>query len=277
MNSDEAGPRGRGASVSADSHAKHVHDAFTHQAAAFEDSHVNHVFTDDARWLFEDLECGPRDALLDVAAGTGHAARSLASRVRFAVAYDVTDAMLKAGKAAAERQGVENLVFMRGDALALPFLDESFDVVLSRFATHHIERPDLQLAEMERCLRPGGRLALADMVAEEDEQLAVAQNRIERMRDPSHAGMVPVSWIVGTFTGFGVRDVAVEARRVDRPVEPWLAQSAASPEAADAIRDELRAEIAGGPRTGFAPHEQDGELRFRQTWACVRGMKPARS
>ncbi|HEY1690499.1 MAG TPA: methyltransferase domain-containing protein [Solirubrobacteraceae bacterium] len=259
-----------------DTHAQRVHKAFSHQASAFENAHHNHVFTTDASWLFEDLRCGPQDTLLDVAAGTGHAARQLASRVRFAIALDVTDAMLKAGKAAAEQQDIENLVFMRGDALALPFLDESFDVVLSRFATHHIQRPDLQLAEMERCLRHGGQLALADMVADDDEQLAASQNRLERLRDPSHAGMLSVSWLAASMEGLGLEQIAVQSRIIDRPVEPWLQQSAASADVAEAIRAELREEIAGGPKTGFAPREADGELRFAQAWACVTAVKTAR-
>ena len=87
--------------------------------------------------------------MLDVAAGTGHVARSLAPRVRAVVALDATQAMLEQGK----RHGVPNVVFMRGDAAALPFVDQSFDVVVNRFALHHFEQPEVQLAEMRRCGR----------------------------------------------------------------------------------------------------------------------------
>jgi ubiquinone/menaquinone biosynthesis C-methylase UbiE len=183
----------------ADGHTERVREVFSRQAAAFEDPKHNHALTEDSAWLFEGLQCGPQDMLLDVAAGTGHAARALASRVRVAVAIDLTQEMLQAGMAAARRAGVANVIFQHGDALALPFLDESFGVVISRFATHHIERPNLQLAEMARCLRPGGRLALADVLADENPEIARRQNDIERMRDSSHIYTLAVGSSRGTF------------------------------------------------------------------------------
>ena len=118
--------------------------------------------------------------MLDVAAGTGHVARRLAPSVRAVVALDATRAMLEQGRA----QGVPNVIFVQGDAASMPFLDGSFDMVVSRFAVHHFEDPAVQVAEMRRCLRPGGRLAIADLVA--DPAAAAEQNRLEALRDPSH-------------------------------------------------------------------------------------------
>ncbi len=85
----------------ADGHAERVREVFSRQAAAFEDHRHNHALTEDSAWLFEGLQCGPQDMLLDVAAGTGHATRALASRVLVAIAIDVTAEMLAAGKASA--------------------------------------------------------------------------------------------------------------------------------------------------------------------------------
>jgi ubiquinone/menaquinone biosynthesis C-methylase UbiE len=257
------------------SHAQRVEQAFTRQAAAFEDRRHNHVFTQDAEWLFEQLRCDPEDLLLDVAAGTGHVARSLAPHVRSVVAVDVTVAMLAAGKAQADELGLRNVVFQRADALELPFLEGSFDVVLSRFATHHIEHPARQLAEMARCLRPGGRLALADMVSVEDPEVARAQNRLERLRDPSHTRMLPVSEIVELLAALGLGEISTEVREIDRPLEPWLEHAQTGEEVASKLRAELRRELEGGAASGFQPREQDGELRFRQAWACAIAVKPA--
>ena len=57
---------------------------------------------------------------------------------------------------------------MQADAAALPFMDGSFDVVVSRFAVHHFEDPAVQIGEMRRVLRPGGRLAVADLISDPD-------------------------------------------------------------------------------------------------------------
>jgi ubiquinone/menaquinone biosynthesis C-methylase UbiE len=256
-------------------HSQRLHEAFTKQAAAFEDHNVNHVFTHDARWLFALLECRADDLLLDVAAGTGHAARELAGRVRAAVAVDVTPAMLAAGSSAARQQGIENIVFQLGDAVKLPFLDGSFDVVVSRFALHHMEQPQRALAEMVRCLRPGGRIAIADMVASDDPTLASAQNCLEQARDASHTGMLSVVELVSAFERLGLSDIVSEAREIARPLEPWLDQAQTDPAVAKEIRRELQAEIDSGAETGMRPCMRDGQLWFCQSWAVVIGRYQA--
>jgi ubiquinone/menaquinone biosynthesis C-methylase UbiE len=252
-----------------------VRQAFSQQAGAFEDRRFNRVFTDDARWLFQRLQCHPQDVLLDVAAGTGHAARELAPRVRLALAVDLTPEMLTAGKLAAEQAGLRNVLFQLGDATALPFLADSFDVVVSRFAFHHLEEPAAVLSEMTRCLRPGGTLLLADMVADEDPVLAAGQDRLEQLRDPSHTRMLPPSELAALLGAGGLAQISTEVRELDRALAPWLEQAQTPRDAAVAIRVELEAELDGGAHTGLRPHELDGELRFHQRWASALAVKPA--
>jgi ubiquinone/menaquinone biosynthesis C-methylase UbiE len=60
-------------------HSQQIERAFTTQAEAFEDASRNRVVTSDARWVFERLALTGEDVVLDVAAGTGHAARQLAA------------------------------------------------------------------------------------------------------------------------------------------------------------------------------------------------------
>ena len=241
-------------------HSRAVERAFTQQAAAFEDPRLNRLFTTDSEWVFERLPLDSEDLLLEVAAGTGHVARRLAPRVRAVVALDATWAMLEQGRGAAPA----NVIFLQGDAGALPFPDASFDVVLARFAVHHFEQPKVQLAEMRRCLRPGGRLAVADIVADTAAQPG-EQDRLERLRDDSHARLLGVDELAGL-----VGD-DVEIRHVERPLEPWLEQTETSPDAAGEIRAALRSELGGGPATGFRPSERDGELWFTHSMASVIG------
>jgi ubiquinone/menaquinone biosynthesis C-methylase UbiE len=232
--------------------------AFADQAEAFEDPRFNRLFTTDSEWLFERLPLHTDDLVLEVAAGTGHVARALAPSVRAVVALDATRAMLEQGRPAAPG----NVVFVEGDAAALPFLDASFDVVVCRFAVHHFPEPERPVAEMRRCLRPGGRLAIADLVA--DPSAAAEQNRLERLRDPSHARMLTVDELAALAGGDDV-----EVRDVERPLEPWLAQTRTSAAVADEIRAALRTELGGGPATGFRPRERDEALWFVHTMASV--------
>jgi ubiquinone/menaquinone biosynthesis C-methylase UbiE len=257
-----------------DDHAAAVERAFSRQAPAFEDARLNRVFTADIGWLFAHVDLAPDLLALDVAAGTGHVSRWLAPAVRAVVALDATTAMLEAGRVAAERAGLRNVAFQRGDAAALPFVDGSFDVVVTRFSVHHFERPGGPLAEMARCMRAGGRMVVADLIGAEDAATAPRQNELERLRDPSHTRMLAQSELAALVDG--VADViAVETRELVRPLTPWLEQTDADRAVADRIAAALRAELAAGPSTGFAPREEAGELRFVHRLACVTAAKRA--
>jgi ubiquinone/menaquinone biosynthesis C-methylase UbiE len=260
-------------------HTGRIEQAFTAQAEAFEDPSRNRVFTSDSRWVFERLPLTGQDVVLDVAAGTGHAARQLAASARAVVALDATEAMLARGQAQAAAEGCANVVFMRGDAAALPFLDESFDVVVSRFAAHHFEEPERVVAEMARCTRPGGHVALVDLVADEDTQVASEQNRLERLRDPSHTRMLAAIEMQALLAEAGLEAIDVATRPLERPLDPWLEQAQTEEATRDGIRAALRADAdgRGGDRsTGFRPRVDDeGALWFVHTFGSAIASKPS--
>jgi SAM-dependent methyltransferase len=257
-------------------HDAAIEQAFTLQADAFEDARTNRPFTDEADWMLEALPLDAEAIVLDVAAGTGHVARRIARGVRAVIALDATAAMLARGHEAAVTEGVTNIVFMRGEATALPFLDGSFDLVVSRFAAHHLERPDRLAAEMARCGRPGATVALFDMVADPDPAIAAEQNRIERLRDPSHVEMLGLCDLRTLLAAAGLELRDLSTRPVRRPLTPWLEQTQISPAEADEIRSRFADELAGraGP-TGFSPAPGGDGLTFVQTFAALVASVPA--
>ncbi len=103
---------------------------------------------------------GAGDDVLDVAAGAGNAAIAAALIGAHVIAADLTPELLAAGERAAVRAGVR-VRWRQADAEALPYDDDTFDVVLScigvMFAPHHQVAAD----ELVRVCRPGGRLGLA--------------------------------------------------------------------------------------------------------------------
>ena len=257
-------------------HARRIEQAFTAQAEAFEDPSRNQVFTCDARWVFERLPVTAHDLVLDVAAGTGHAARQLAASARTVVALDATEAMLARGHAQAAAEGCDNVLFIRGDAGALPFLDGSFDVVVSRFAAHHFERPSALASEMVRCTRPGGHVALVDLAADDDPEVAAEQNRLERLRDPSHTRMLAATEIEALLDEAGLESIDVATRPLERPLAPWLDQTQTDEAVRDEIRTALRSDLDGGAVTGFRPRTaDDGALWFVQTFASAIARRPS--
>ena len=111
--------------------------------------------------LCEALDLRPGQQVLDVAAGNGNASLAAARRWCGVVSTDYVPELLERGceRAAAERLGIS---FREADAEALPFLSESFDVVVSTFGVMFTADHERAAAELMRVCRRGGRIGLAN-------------------------------------------------------------------------------------------------------------------
>jgi ubiquinone/menaquinone biosynthesis C-methylase UbiE len=154
--------------------------------------------------LIEVSGAGPDDTVLDVACGGGNVVCAFAPIVRHATGIDVTPAMLDQARALQQAKSLDNVSWQRGDVLPLPFPDAAFSIVTSRFAFHHFLDPRAVLAEMRRVCAPGGRVVAADADASADPAKAEAFNRMERLRDPSHARAMPRTELADLFTSVGL-------------------------------------------------------------------------
>jgi demethylmenaquinone methyltransferase/2-methoxy-6-polyprenyl-1,4-benzoquinol methylase len=107
----------------------------------------------------------PGQKLLDVAGGTGDISFKFLKRAGsgHSTVLDITENMLIEGRKRAEAaQMVDNLDWVVGDAMALPFADNSFDVYTISFGIRNVTRPQEALDEAFRVLRPGGRLMVLE-------------------------------------------------------------------------------------------------------------------
>jgi len=167
-------------------HNQTIRSEFSRQAASFGARGLTLSSQEYLMWMVDILPFERDFRVLDVAAGTGHLTRSIAPHVRQVIAVDVTPEMLEQAKAEADRSGLGNMVFEECDALALPYPDDSFDMVVSRLAIHHFETPELQIREMVRVCKPDHTVGLIDFLSPSDMSLIASYNRLERLRDPSH-------------------------------------------------------------------------------------------
>mgnify|MGYP001122036303 FL=1 len=103
--------------------------------------------------------------LLDVAGGTGDISFKFLGRAGsgHATVCDITEPMLVEGRKRAEAESMSaSLDWVVGDAMALPFEDNTFDVYTISFGIRNVTRPQEALNEAYRVLRPGGRLMVLE-------------------------------------------------------------------------------------------------------------------
>jgi SAM-dependent methyltransferase len=256
-------------------HDDEIRHEFAKQAPTFEDP--GYTFADRRllAWIQDNVPAEAGARVLDVAGGTGHMARAYADGATVAVVLDLTAEMLALGQSQAQAEQRRNVVFVHGDAAHMPFVDDAFDLVLSRFAVHHFERPEDQVSEMVRVCRPDGRVAIIDLVAP-DPALADSQDRLERLRDRSHTRALSVEALQTLLDGAGARAFHQTFHDHRLPVERWLAQTAPPADRAQAIRAELSDEVDGGTPTGMRPVVEGGELHLTHRYAIVVARKGAR-
>ena len=115
--------------------------------------------------LCEALDLRAGQKVLDVAAGNGNVTLAAARRWCDVVSTDYVPALLERGRerAVAERLAIE---FRQADAEALPFVDASFDVVVSTFGVMFTPNQDKAATELLRVCKPGGKIGLANWTPE---------------------------------------------------------------------------------------------------------------
>jgi SAM-dependent methyltransferase len=215
-----------------------IRTEFTYQPETFNTSAVAR----SAQTLDELVHlAGPQvdERWLEVACGPGLISRRLAPQVREVHGVDMTPAMVEVARREAADAGVGNVTFSVGDATALDLPAASLDGAIARFAVHHIPAPRRLFAELARVIRPGGRIILADHVADVDPEAAAWSQEIERLRDPSHWACLTTARLrrLGLEAGLALEHEELVPLVLD--FEDWLARGSGEGRARAVIEGQL--------------------------------------
>jgi SAM-dependent methyltransferase len=194
----------------------------------------------DLGWLVAAVRPSAADRAIDVGTGAGHAARALAPHVASVTAVDPTPEMLAVAERLTAEAGVAGISFTPGTAESLPAGDGSIEIAISRFSVHHWPDPGVGFRDIARVLRPGGRLAIVDMVAPEAGPLDTFVNAVEILRDPSHARSLRSSEWVALLDAAGFEARLEREWPIRHDTESWMAQTDPPEWRRDAVRRLLR-------------------------------------
>ena len=159
---------------------------------------------------------------LDLGTGPGHVALEIGARhskLRM-VGLDLAAHMVMRARRQAGRSGLNGrTAWPQGDGHALPFADDSFDLVVSSMALHHWDDPLRVLDEIARVLKPDGRYHITDLCRE--------PNGLQRLF--AYASIPAVSLPFGSYWGYGGYHESLRASYTRHEARHLLAQSALPP------------------------------------------------
>src|SRR5271169_3975181 len=262
------------------SHKEKIRERFTATADVFAHN-VRRLRSEEAEELAERATAGLANAdkllAIDLACGPGTYTRPLAARVRQAIGADLTPAMVEKARAEAARDGITNIEFVCADIYALPFADGVAGIVSCGYAFHHMTDPARAVAEMARVLRPGGRMAVTDIIVREGCDGAF-QNSVERVRDPSHTTTQSVTHFHALIRNLRLRVVSENLHDNWHDFDVWMGNACKPP--GDPVYVQIRSMMESridNDRSGFHPRRSEkvpSGLEFMHTVLLLIAEKP---
>jgi len=155
--------------------------------------------------LVQIAEVKEDDTVLDVACGSGNVACEFAKHVSHVTGIDITEGMLEEARAQQDSLGLDNISWDKGDVLPLPYKNDRFSIVISRFGFHHFLSPEEVTKEMLRVCKTGGRVMIVDVSLPEEK--LEAYNKMEKLRDPSHSAALSQNQFEQLINLAGLNDI----------------------------------------------------------------------
>ena len=253
-------------------HNEVIRREFSKQATGFGDKGLTLSRQDILDWIVDTLPLQKNFRVLDVAAGTGLLSRAIAPHVTEVVAIDITPGMLAEARKEAAGCNFDNILIEEGKAENLPYVDDFFDLVVSRLAIHHFEKPQVQLCEMVRVCKPLQRVVVIDLLSP-DGRAVDFYNHLERLRDPSHTVALTKKQMISIMEDAGLAVDTFVTRDIKVDFQRWVQMAGTEPETVELLQTELIQDVNKPTTTGMRPFLEKDSLKFYQVWSIAIGMK----
>ena len=219
-------------------HEQSVQQQFNSQAQAYLTSAV-HARGPDLAEARQRVRAGlSKEAqALDVGCGAGHLSFTLAQALNRVVALDPSPGMLTTVAQAAAARGLPQVETRQGSAASLPFADQAFDLVGTRYSAHHwLGIPDC-VRELRRVLKPGGALLVIDITGHADPLVDTHLQAMELLRDPSHVRDYSEHEWLTLLQQAGFKHIEHHSWPTRLEFTPWVERMRTSPARIAAIRE----------------------------------------
>lgn len=219
-------------------HNENIINQFTKQAIPFSEL-PGHM--DSIQMLIEMSKVTNKDLVLDVACGPGMVACEFAKIAHHVTGIDITEKMIEQAKKRQQEMNLNNLSWDIGTVLPLPYEDETFSVVVTRYSFHHFIDAQDVLNEMCRVCKKNGTILIADPVLPKEN--VEFYNKMEKLRDPSHTQALSIEAFDQVMKKSGLLNLKRGGYKVTIELEKQLKASFPNPGDEEKIRNMIKNDI----------------------------------
>lgn len=135
--------------------------------------------------IIKALKLKKESRIMDLGTGTGYISFALAKANRDlqVVGLDIVTNTLKANTIKAIEENTNNITFVEYNGVDIPFEDNSFDCIVTRYAMHHFTEIHKSFKEIYRVLKPGGQLFISDPTPNEDDDKRFVDDFMKLVKD----------------------------------------------------------------------------------------------
>jgi len=237
-------------------HNNKVIEQFSKQAVPFTQikGHYDSVDT-----VISISEVSLNDRVLDIACGTGIVTCEFAKYAKDVVGLDITKDMIAQAIKMQNENSLTNMKFDLGTVEDLPYEDDSFDIVFTRYSFHHFLDTKKVFDEMLRVCKPNGKIIVVDVALQT--QYAKAYNHMEKLRDPSHTKALTFEEFYTLFANDILSNHKQSSYKVDLELETQLKASFPNKNDEDKIREIFKHDIDTN-NLGMNTHIKNDKIYF---------------